>query len=283
MAKKIALLVFAALLHFGCVAQQTAIGTIGNRTIDNTFLKSIQTVWPEFTFVYDTATLKTVLAKLYSINHSTADAANKNLPKTDSIFAQIEQAKQLLEIKMLGEYYLQKEVSAVTVSETEVVKYYNENKQRFAQPAEASFFQIMLSDTNKQTVANIKKAIEERKNLKGEALQASGVKNDEYSISYESYVITPDMKLTGKIISEASIGKLTSATGSKGNFRMYYVLSHKPERIKSFEEAKADCTSELLNIKRQQVMDRFIAEAAKAYAIKLNPAFFNAADSYKIK
>lgn len=285
MVKKISLLAFAALLHFACIAQQTSIGTIGNQPIDNNFLKNIQTVWPQFTFVHDTAALKAVLTKLYSVNRSTTDAAHKNLPKTDSIFAQIEQAKQLLEIKILSEYYLQKQIDAVTVSEAEVVKYYNENKQRFTQPAEASFFQIMLNDTSKQSISEIKKLIDERKDLKGEALQASGTKNNEYSISYESYVFTKEFRLLQQIVAATQPGKLSPVVSEKGSgsFRMYYTLSYKPERIKTLEEAKDECKADLINTKRQQIIDTFYADATINYPVKLNPAFFSISDSYKVK
>lgn len=277
--------VLVALIHVSCAAQQVAIGNIGKQTIDNNFLKNIQAVWPEFTFVHDTTALKVIFEKIYSLNHTIADNAKKQLPANDTIFAQVEQAKQLLEIKMLGEYYLQKQIDAITVSEAEAREYYNKNKMQYTALPSAAYFQIYLADTGKQTMATVKKMIDDRKGLKEQALQGSGEKSETLSISYESFMLTAENKYLKEIFATAQVGKFTQPFYSKDNnsFVLYYLLEYSPERIRAFEEVKTDCTGDVKNIKQQLLRTKYYQQASQNYPIKLNAAFFNTGTDYMIK
>lgn len=269
-------------------AQSGSIGTIGNRTIDNALLQSIQQVYPDFSFVFDTTALKAQLQKSYVLNSYLADKAKTEISKEDSLWLKIQEVQQLIAAKIAGEYLYNLYLNKVAVTESEIRSYYETEKQRFTTYARVSYIYAYMNDTMPATLKRVREVINGNKQLSAQQLANSKSTEANFSVSYEAeHEINPYSPMQYELMRYARpatwIGPV-QPVNSVG-YLIYYILSAKPESIMPFEQVKEDCVAQALAAKRARLSQTLQQAANDSLAFQLNPAFFNnsAKGSYEIK
>ncbi|MFN8299701.1 MAG: peptidylprolyl isomerase [Chitinophagales bacterium] len=284
------MILLGALLCSGAAgfAQAASIGSIGKRTIDNTLLQSIQQVYPDFSFVFDTTALKAQLQKSYVLNSYLAGKAKTEIGKEDSLWLKIQEAQQLIAAKIAGEYLYNLYLSKVTVTESEIKAYYETEKQRFTTYARVSYIYAYMNDTMPATLKRVREVINGNKQLSAQQLANSKSTEANFSVSYEAeHEINPYSPMQYELMRFARpatwIGPVQPVNST--GYLIYYILSAKPESIMPFEQVKEDCAAQALAAKRAMLTQKLHQAANDSLPVHLNAAFFdnNSKGGYEVK
>ncbi|MBO8160924.1 MAG: peptidyl-prolyl cis-trans isomerase [Thermosipho sp. (in: Bacteria)] len=141
-----------------------------------------------------------------------------------------------------------------TVTEEEIVNYYNENVDQFSSP---STYDLYVMTFTSETLAKAAK----EKVASGVDFESVAKENNLDNFKYENVVegdVFPEKLWL--YIKEALSGALIGPISVDNNYYLVKLLSKNPPQIKPLEEVKEDITNQLLSDKQSEIWSKFIDE-----------------------
>ncbi len=158
----------------------------------------------------------------------------------------------------------------VTVTDTEVRKYYDDNKATYGAPAsanasEATFNTLVDAKSFRSGfIAGGKDFTKDAAKLKGTVNELGSIGGETTDAAYKKAVFET------KALTKAAGGQVTDVIEKDGKFKVLYVTDLKEAQTKPFEEAKADATDKALAAKKAKAGQDWIAKERKNITIVNN-------------
>ena len=158
----------------------------------------------------------------------------------------------------------------VTVTDTEVRKYYDDNKATYGAPAsanasEATFGTLVEAKSFRSGfIGSGKDFTKDAAKLKGTVNEIGSIGGETTDPAYKKAVFET------KALTKAASGQVTDVIEKEGKFKVLYVTDLKEAQTKPFEEAKTDATDKALAAKRAKAGQDWIAKERKGVTIVNN-------------
>jgi hypothetical protein len=266
------ILFLGVLFWFPSFSQTTSI-TVGGNKMDDNLIQAIKQLQPDFGLNGDSDDVVAKVLKAYSLKKYLADLAHQNgIDTLPELKEKLTVSKQILEEKLIAEYYSAYALNTIPVSNDEIKQYYTSESEQFSIPGNCNVIYAETSDTSKATVSELKKIatenallpIAERMNLKKY--------NDVYLI--KNYLIHSNNK-GYPFLKEIFAAKLKSRIGpffsKESNRYVYFLIIERQEpTYMPFESVKAMCIQNLQTKKYNQLYQKWNEDALEKYPIKIN-------------
>ncbi len=165
--------------------------------------------------------------------------------------------------------------NAPPVSETELLSYYNSNKNRYEQKEVISLAHILVADENQAEI--VMKLLKKQKfNEVAKEYSSAYLPDTQDSFGWveKGYMIELDRGF--KVAPGAILGPVKMADG----IHIFKLLEKKPYKIKSYAEAKNEITADVSSLREKALFASWLDTQFKRYSIKKNKAVL---DSIKVE
>jgi len=164
---------------------------------------------------------------------------------------EFKEAVNNLSKEILTQMTINKVLSEVTITDLDAKKFYDENKEKFAEPATVSAKHILVE--TEEEAKNIKKEISEEKiSFEDAATKYSTCPSKEQGGNLGSFgrgMMVPEFE---EVAFKAEIGKLTDGVKTQFGYHLILVEDKKEGTEKSFEEVKDMVISQLIQEGQQK-------------------------------
>lgn len=195
------------------------------------------------------------------------EALRLGMDKDKSLLAELDQAKR----EILVRNYMEKRLSEqVEISETQLLEYYNENKDNYQlQDEEIRALHILVSNAEDANVAYLR--IREREDFEKVAREISidYTEHGRIDLGYFSREeVVPEIASS---VFSASVGTITRPIKSEFGYHIFKILARKIKgQYREFEEVKDQITARLQTIKRNEKYIDLIIELRNKTDINRN-------------
>lgn len=192
------------------------------------------------------------------------DALSQGLDKDEDYLAIVEEAKHGL----LQRYAVNKLFSGIEVSSEEAVAYYEENKEQFASPENASAKHILVDTEEK--CQSIKEEIAGGKAFEEAAVEYSTCPSKERGGDLGAFSKGQMVKEFEDATFSAVIGEVVGPVKTQFGYHLIKVESIEEAGVESFESVESVIKSQLAQSKQQEVYETKIAALKDVYPVKVN-------------
>lgn len=239
--------------------------------IDSLLFERLRFVYPRFEAPDDTALLKDVLTKYYSLPSLLGNEVADSIGITkDSLL--LEELNELLKLTTTR-FFAEKAKThfaetTLEVTPEEISVYYTENKQRFTLPGTADFFIVYAKNNLPETQKEITNVLKQRAKLDSiDPNNPNKFENEDYALTanvgypvqpginfYEILINAKDRKVSGPIV---------------WTDRFVYILPMKLSKptLKPLSEVEEMCQKELVAIKKDQLWKAIEKKASQLYPV----------------
>jgi len=224
-------------------------------TVDKDLLDNIQLLHPDFFFSNDSVVLYNNLLKFYINEKMSADDSLKDKLVIDSLI--IKRREQFL--KMADDFFWynilidkQNEIP-ITINEKELHSYYENNLTKFNKPYTFSFWQAWITTDNEKTQAIAKsKLLNMSKVLPDPHDENSKYSEENFAINFEFPCQYSKGYPLYQFLVSAKINELTGPIKVNNSTVFIVIKNRTGGEIKPFDEVKAQCESEIMQMKIQE-------------------------------
>lgn len=219
--------------------------------------------WPQT----DSAARVKSYGKYYSLYNYLAGRETKvGLTATDS--AVIDSLQLYITRRYLAEKYLSE--LEVSVTEQEAQKYYEQHPDDYRLPGACSYVQLFIFNETPAVIEKAKKTADLL--IKGQNTDKAALKNEDFAVTAEYNIPLRNQYRISSVIEKLKVNQYSELMNVEGftSKVMFYVFSKTDNRVRPFEEVKADCFSKMRAAKEQAERDKLMNEALKMYPVPLH-------------
>lgn len=252
---------------------QPATITVDGKKFDDNLIQSIKQLQPDFGLGGDSANIIANIQKSYTTRKYIADLARtKGIDTITELSIKLSVAKQVLEERMIAEYYSDLVSKNMKFSDTEARKYYEEDIDRYTTPGTCDLIYIETSDTSKNTMTELRKTAIENAALPKQDRMSLKKYNDIYLMkNYLMYSNNKEYPFTNQIFSAKPKSWVGPLFSKDINRYVYFLIIEKQEpKITPYEEVKDVYIQNLKMIKYTELYQQWSIDALKKYPIKIN-------------
>jgi peptidyl-prolyl cis-trans isomerase C len=263
--------------------QAKVYATVGNEKITQADIDAKTSMLPpQFRERYETADgKKKLVEQLTKMSLLSQEARRLNIDKKEEVAKRI---KEIADNLIIQELIKEEVIDKVKVSDADIEKYYNENKQEFVQPEKVKVnliqFKLKENATSEEKSAQKKKASETLKRLKKDEdfeKVAKEVSEDErtknnggntgfFSKGKRSNTYGPKVEDAAFSMKE---GQISDIIEEKNGFYIIKVAEKKPEKEETLQEAKSKIERRLQQEQQKKAYDTYLDTLSKRYPVKI--------------
>jgi peptidyl-prolyl cis-trans isomerase C len=242
---------------------ETILATFGDKTIT---LGEFNELWEQVPEDYKLQLDKSmVLDQMISEALLIQEAKVKNFEEDEKVAEQIKKSTEQILVQAL----IQKDIlDKVLVSDEEVEKYYETNKDNFTEKEQVHLFNILVkTEEEAQAILEQLKAGEDFSEIaKTKSTGPSAAQGGDMELISKGSTI-PEID---EAVFALNIGELTDIIKSDYGFHILKVTEKKPESIKTLEEVKDEIMQTLLPEKQKDAFDNLLTELKSKVEIEIN-------------
>ncbi len=192
------------------------------------------------------------------------------LGKETGVDKSVEYTEQINKIakELLAQIVMSKVLSEVTVLDEEVLKYYNENKEAFIEPANVTAKHILVD--SEDLAKEIKEKIASNElSFEDAASQYSSCPSKEQGGNLGSFskgMMVPEFEEVAFVL---PVGEVSDPVKTQFGYHLIKVSDKKDSSTKAFEEIKESALKQLLNQKQEQKYLELIKELRDKYTVEM--------------
>lgn len=188
--------------------------------------------------------------------------------KENNYEALSEYKEQLEMIKrdLLTQVVVNKVLSEVTVTDEEVKKYYEDNKEQFGEPERVSAKHILVSTEDE--AAKIKEEIEAGLSFEDAARKYSSCPSKEQGGNLGEFsrgMMVPEFE---KAAFELPVGEVSEPVKTQFGYHLIVVNSKKEASVKEFDTVKQEVLNTLIQQAQQKKYSDFVDELSNKYGVE---------------
>ena len=242
---------------------ETILATFGDKTIT---LGEFNELWEQVPEDYKLQLDKSmVLDQMISEALLIQEAKVKNFEEDEKVAEQIKKSTEQILVQAL----IQKDIlDKVQVSDEEVEKYYETNKDNFTEKEQVHLFNILVkTEEEAQVILEQLKAGEDFGEIaKTKSTGPSAAQGGDMGFISKGSTI-PEID---EAVFALNIGELTDIIKSDYGFHILKVTEKKPESIKTLEKVKDEIMQTLLPEKQKDAFDNLLTELKSKVEIKID-------------
>lgn len=192
------------------------------------------------------------------------DALSRGLDKDEDYLAIVEEAKRGL----LQRYAVNKLFESIDVSSEEAKAFYDENKEQFASPENASAKHILVDTEEK--CQSIKEEIAAGKSFEDAAMEHSTCPSKERGGDLGSFGKGQMVKEFEDATFSAAIGEVVGPVKTQFGYHLILVESIEDAGVEAFDVVELAIKNQLAQSKQQEVYEAKIAQLKDVYPVKVN-------------
>jgi len=266
--------IFFGMMPSAHAQENFTLGHAGSQAIDQNFISALQLLSPDFGFSPNKDAFDGKLFKSYIKIKAKADIV-RSLPvfKSEQVQKQLALVRQLAEEKYLASLYEKNaKETAYTVTDAEAREYYDMHILQFTQPGLYSYFTAYISDTLKNSVAEVEQQLKQYAAIIKDNFK-TGDKNS-YSIIYEKEKALSANEYIYTILSKMKTGDYSMTSNGNKGLLIYMLSSKTAETVSTFDNVKDQCKAFVMNVKKEKAEQDFVESARKKYPVTLDSPLF---------
>ena len=224
-------------------------------TVDKTLVDNIQLLHPDFFFTTDSMILHNNLIKFYINEKMSGDNPLKcKLIKDTTINKKKEQFLKMSEDFFWHNMLInERNKLQVTVSENELLTYYKNNLDKFKKPYTFSFWQAWVTTDDEEIIDLVKSKLQKMsKVLPKPEDEISKYSEESFAINFEFPCQYSKGYPLYQFLVSAKINELTGPIKVNNSTVFIVIKNRTGGEIKPFDEVKAQCESEIMQMKIQE-------------------------------
>lgn len=191
-----------------------------------------------------------------------ADALEQDLDQDEAFVAEVEKLKQ----NYLKQYAVTKLLSGISVSEEEMEKYYNENKDLFQDPEQVSASHILVED--EETAKKVLAELEEGKDFAAVAEEHSSCPSKSRGGDLGFFTkgrMVPEFEEAAFAMEE---GQISEPVQTQFGYHIIKVTGRQAAGEKAYDEVSAQIQQQLVAQKQQEVYMNKVNELKEKFEVK---------------
>lgn len=192
------------------------------------------------------------------------DAIAKGMDKDEEFLQVVEKTKE----SMLKNYALGKLLATVDVTEDEVKKFYEENKEAFKEKESANASHILVSEEDK--AREIYKKVKDGEDFETLAKKNSTCPSKEKGGDLGTFTRGQMVKEFEDAVFENEVGTVTEPVKTQFGYHIIKINEKNEGRDLEFDEVKDKIFSQLKRQKEQDLYNKKIEELKEKYDVKMN-------------
>ncbi len=192
------------------------------------------------------------------------DAIEKGMDQEEGFKQELEHTKE----NLLKQYAIRTTLNKATVSENEVLDYYEQNKERFVNPesVKASHILVDTEDVAKEIAEKIKAGLEFEAAAQEHSKCPSKEKGGDLGFFTKGRMVPEFEEAAFKMEKD----ELSDPVKTQFGYHLIKVTDKKPESTMSLEEVKDQLTHQMLTMKQNEIYTNKSQELKEKYEVKIN-------------
>ncbi len=251
-------MVMIVLLSTVSRAEERIVARVNNETITSRDLEeAISSLPPQLRVVVseNSELKKKLIDRLIEEKLLIQEMKREGVKEDEDIKRKVERYKEAL----LLEKFLKEKFSKISVTDDEIKKYYENNKDEFKKPETYKLSYIFVKDEDK-----LKKVVNELKNGTSFEKVASLYSDDEETRKNKGFLgevsIDELSEPYRSVISKLKVGEYSDPIKVENGYQIIRIDEKIPEKIVTLEEVKDKIREKLLSEKQQSALENFIKE-----------------------
>lgn len=208
--------------------------------------------------------MKRVVDELVNQEIIYLDAKEKEMEKEEEYIKELDRLKEGL----MKQYAVNKLLKDIKVTEDEVEKYYNDNKDRFKKPESIVASHILVEDEEKAN--NIVKEINEGLSFEDAALKYSTCPSKDQGGNLGEFTRGQMVLEFDQAAFDMEVGPISEPVKTNFGYHIIKVSAKNESSLSSFDEVKDQLTQQLLGIKQQEFYLTKTDELKQKYDVVVN-------------
>lgn len=202
------------------------------------------------------------------------DAVRKGMDRDKEVRDILEEARK----KIIVAKFVKTEVDdKVKVSEDDIKKFYDENKENFKKPAmwRASHILVASEGEAKGILDDLAKGKSFEDLAKEKSIDATASRGGDVGYFRKGQVV-PEFEMTALSL---KVGQTSGIVKSQFGYHIIKLTDKKDEAVESFEEARPIIENELKLKKRNKMFDALVVDLKKKYGVRIEEDAMKALDA----
>jgi peptidyl-prolyl cis-trans isomerase C len=237
----------------------------GKEITEETVLKFLNDLGPQMAMQFQSPEgMKRVVDELVNQEIIYLDAKEKEMEKEEEYLKELDRLKEGL----MKQYAVNKLLKDIRVTEDEVEKYYNDNKDRFKKPESIVASHILVEDEEKAN--NIVKEINGGLSFEDAALKYSTCPSKDQGGNLGEFTRGQMVPEFDQAAFDMEVGPISEPVKTNFGYHIIKVAAKNESSLNSFEEVKDQLTQQLLGIKQQEFYLTKTDELKQKYDVVVN-------------
>ena len=237
----------------------------GKEITEETVLKFLNDLGPQMAMQFQSPEgMKRVVDELVNQEIIYLDAKEKEMEKEEEYLKELDRLKEGL----MKQYAVNKLLKDIKVTEDEVEKYYNDNKDRFKKPESIVASHILVEDEEKAN--NIVKEINGGLSFEDAALKYSTCPSKDQGGNLGEFTRGQMVPEFDQAAFDMEVGPISEPVKTNFGYHIIKVAAKNESSLNSFEEVKDQLTQQLLGIKQQEFYLTKTDELKQKYDVVVN-------------
>lgn len=192
------------------------------------------------------------------------DAMEKGMDKEDEFLQVVEKTKE----SMLKTYALGKLLATVEVTDEDLKKFYEENKEAFVKPESADASHILVEEEDK--AREIYEKIQKGEDFEELAKEFSTCPSKEKGGNLGTFTKGQMVKEFEDAVFENEVGTITEPVKTQFGYHIIKINQKNDAEELSFDEVKDKIEAQVRRQKEQDIYNKKITELKNKYEVKMN-------------